>query len=440
MSGFVSSHSSNSLSSAPQRGPSPASLRNAARLAIDRCRQLALDTEQPGRLTRTFCSGAMHAAHQRLSGWMTAAGMTCQLDAAGNLVGRWERSLKSFATRRALLVGSHLDTVVDAGMYDGPLGVVMGLALVEMLAQARAELPFDIHVIGFCEEEGVRFQHPFLGSLAIIGAFPPELAGARDAQGNALADVLRAFGGDPERIAEARYAPEDVVAFIEPHIEQGPLLELQGLPLGVVTAIAGQTRASVLFQGRAGHAGTVPMPERRDALAAAAHWICEVEQIARESPPLVATVGRIEVQPNVANVIPGAARLRLDVRHEVDAVRQDAAGRMLQSASSSGKSHGIVATVEWVREQPTVTCDPHCVRLLEQAVAESGVRPLRMVSGAGHDAGIMAQAFPVGMLFVRCAGGVSHHPDESVTEDDVAAALDVLWRATLKLAANSPPC
>jgi allantoate deiminase len=296
------------------------------------------------------------------------------------------------------------------------------------------ELPFAIDMIAFCEEEGVRFQTPYIGSRAAAGLWPDDLLARRDARGCALGDALRAFGGSPERIAEAAYDPRRVVAYLETHIEQGPVLEREGLPLGVVTGIAGQTRAGLTFRGQAGHAGTVPMSGRRDALAAAAQWLVEVEELARRQSGLVATVGRLEVKPGAINVIPGEVYTTLDVRHLDDAVREAAAAEILRSAELICRARSLEFKLDWLQHEPAVQCDAPCIGLLEQAVTEAGLRPLRLPSGAGHDAVLMGKRFPAGMLFVRCAGGVSHHPDESVAEADVAVALEVLWRWVMKLA------
>ncbi len=407
----------------------PAMIEEAACRVMQRCDELATCSERPGEITRTFCSPAMQAAHERLRTWMTAAGLECRLDAAANLIGRQKNR-----TGRTLLNGSHLDSVINAGRYDGVLGVLMGLALAEILEQTQTQLPFALEVIAFCEEEGVRFRTPYIGSRAAAGLWPDDLLQRRDAQGHMLADVLRTFGGNPEQIADAAYDPNQVIAYIEPHIEQGPVLEAEGLPVGIVTGITGQTRAGLTFRGQAGHAGTVPMHARRDALAAAAQWITDVEELARYQSGLVATIGCVQVRPGAINVIPDEVSLTLDVRHLEDTVRTWAADNILQRAEQVSRSRGINYALDWVQHEPAVKCDEPCIRLLEQAVADVGLRCFRLPSGAGHDAAIMGKRFPAAMLFVRCAGGVSHHPDEAVAKADVAIALEVLWRLVYKLA------
>lgn len=366
---------------------------------------------------------------------MVEAGLVCRMDPAGNLIGHRP---PTNPTTRTLLTGSHLDSVVNAGRYDGVLGVLMGLALAEMANELQVSLPFAIDVIAFCEEEGVRFQTPYIGSRAIVGELTAELLARRDASGCTMADALRGFGGDPDRLHECGYDRGHVVAYLEPHIEQGPVLEEKGLPLGIVTGIAGQSRAVVTFRGQAGHAGTVPMAARRDALAAAAELIIEVERIGRRREGLVATVGMIEAKPNVRNVIPGEVRLTLDVRHLEDEVRRVAFEEITQAVARICSRRRLDQTIEWVQEEPALRCDLALASLLKQAVQEVGLQSFYLPSGAGHDAGVLSKHFPAAMLFLRCAGGLSHHPDEAVAEADVAIALDVLWRVVMKLAAKEP--
>jgi allantoate deiminase len=436
----------NAVKSAAESHRAP-SLRQAAQRVMRRCDELASCTDRQGEITRLFCSPAMRAAHQALGGWMEAAGLRCRLDPAGNLIGRLEPNrVDSAGPARGvsaplpvLLIGSHLDTVVNAGKFDGTLGVVLGLAIAEIAAEANFELPFALEVIGFSEEEGVRYEAPYFGSRALIGDSPNEMLPLKDADGITLADALRGFGGDPDRVAECVYRREQVVAFIEPHIEQGLTLENQSLPLGVVTGIAGQSRACLEFVGRAGHAGTVPMALRHDALAAAAQFIVELEQFAAGQAGLVATVGRMDVLPNVANVIPGEVRLRLDLRHADDQRRVPAFDEVIRRADAIARQRGLECKLLWSAEEGRVEFGSACIRLLEQAVVEAGMKQVNLASGAGHDAGLMAKHFPTAMLFLRCAGGVSHHPTESVSESDVCLALDVLWRFVEKLAAAYAP-
>jgi allantoate deiminase len=400
---------------------------------MERCDALAAFSEEPGRLTRRFATKALRGASNAVGAWMAEAGMEVREDAAGNLVGRYAPSGEG---EGALLLGSHLDTVRDAGRYDGALGVLAAIGAVAALAERGERLPFAVEVYAFSDEEGTRFGTGYLGSAAVAGAFDPAWLERRDEDGVSMADALRAYGGDPDRLAEARRDGADLVGYVELHIEQGPVLEERGLPVGVVEAIAGQTRWDVELRGAAGHAGTVPMESRHDAACAAAELVLAVEESARERPGLVATVGELTALPGAANVIPGEARLSVDVRHADDAVRREALAVIEGEAERIAARRGLAVTSRPRFEHGAVRCSPELVTALEAAVAASGVEPLRLVSGAGHDAVQLAGAMPVGMLFVRCAGGVSHDPAEAVAEDDVATALDVLGELLAKLAAE----
>ncbi len=384
---------------------------------IARCRSLAECTEEPGFTTRTFLCEPMRAVHARLRGWMEQAGMTVRVDPAGNLRGSYASAEPG--TQR-LFLGSHVDTVPRAGAFDGVLGVVLAVTLVELLAGRR--LRFGIEIVGFSEEEGVRFGAPFIGSRALIGELHDDLLGLRDATGISVSDAIRAFGLDPGRIAEAEVSG-DVLGYMEFHIEQGPVLESLDLPLGIVEAIAGQTRLKVTFEGQANHAGTTPMHLRKDALAAAAEWIGVVERYAAAIPGLVATVGRLEVLPGVGNVIAGNVRASFEMRHASDDVRKQGVARLTGCAEEIAARRGLSASVERRLEQPAVAMDGALTSALERAVAESGYPVRRMTSGAGHDAMIVARRMPTAMLFLRSPGGISHHPDETVLVEDVAAAL-----------------
>ena len=380
--------------------------------AIERCRLLAQFTEETGAITRTFLSAPMHAVHECVGGWMEQAGLGVTVDHAGNIRGVYP-ALRAGAPR--LIIGSHLDTVPHAGAFDGILGVVLGIALIERLDARR--LPFAIEVVGFSEEEGVRFGVPFIGSRAFIGDIDDALL-AR------IAPAITDFGLDPTRIGEAR-AANDALGYLEFHIEQGPVLESLKYPLGVVQAIAGQSRYQAIFSGKAGHAGTTPMELRHDALAGAAEWIATVESIGKKTPDLVATVGRLKIEPGAANVIAGTARASLDVRHAQDAVRKKAAEEMIASAKQLAARRGLTVEFEQRMDQPAVAMNPELTSMLEQAVGTVGHPIHRMTSGAGHDAMVVATKVPAAMLFLRSPGGLSHHPDETVLVEDVEAALAV---------------
>ena len=371
-----------------------------AATVLERCAALGEVSEEDGLLVRRYGTEALRRANALVSGWMRAAGMEVREDAVGNLIGRLGDS------DRSVMLGSHLDTVRDAGRYDGPLGVLVALAAVERM---REPLPFAVEVIGFADEEGVRFGTAYLGSAAVAGRFDPRWLQVRDADGVALADLLR---GEP---ATAARVPADLLGYVEVHIEQGPVLEQLGEPVGVVTAIAGQTHADVCFVGEAGHAGTVPMEGRRDALAAAAEWVLAVERAG-----VLATVGRLDVDPGARNVIPARAALTLDVRDPDDAVRQAAVTVLHTQAGEIAARRGL--DLEWAD-----TADIPAVAMDERLTSALDV-PVRLPSGAGHDAAMMASITPAAMLFVRCRGGISHNPAESVDEADVAVAIDVLER------------
>jgi allantoate deiminase len=388
------------------------------REVIRRCQLLASFSEEPGFTTRTFLSPPMRDVHAHLKAWMTDLGMDVRVDAVGNLRGVYGGTS---ADAPPLFIGSHLDTVPRAGAFDGVLGVVLAIALVEHVNGKR--YPFAIEVVGFSEEEGVRFGAPFIGSRAFAGTIDDELLARRDANGRSVAEAIEAFGLDLRDIPGA--AASRGLGYLEYHIEQGPVLESRGAPVGIVDAIAGQTRAEITFTGAAGHAGTTPMIGRRDALACAVEWISAVEREALASPGVVATVGRVEVSPGASNVIAAAASASLDVRHGDDGVRTSVAGRLEALAREIAARRRI--DVAWKRrlDQAAVLMDPRLVATLERAVHRAGVPVHRLPSGAGHDAMIVASRMPVAMLFLRSPGGISHHPSESVLEEDVNTALDV---------------
>ena len=386
------------------------------------CRTLATLTETPGMTTRTFLSPPMRDVHTELSAWMTRIGMRVDVDAAGNLRGVYPSSSIASATApRRLYLGSHLDTVPNAGAFDGVLGVVMAIAVVGLLDGRR--LPFEIEVVGFSDEEGVRFGVPFIGSRALSTGLDEAILDRRDAAGQRLADVIRNYGLDPTRLEEAR-ATEASLGYLEFHIEQGPILESLDHRLGIVDAIVGQSRYDATFDGMAGHAGTTPMSLRRDALTCASEWILVVEQHARTISGLAATVGSLDVEPGASNVIAGRSRATLDVRHRDDRVRHEAVRQLLASAEAIAVRRGVRFTSAPRLDQPAVSMDPELTARLCRAVDRCGYPVHSMSSGAGHDAMIVAGCMPTAMLFIRSPGGVSHHPDESVLVEDVAAALE----------------
>jgi allantoate deiminase len=388
----------------------------AARV-IARCREIAACTEIPGEITRLFLVPSMHKVHTLLRGWMEAAGMTVHVDAIGNLRGLWP-GLAPDSPR--LLIGSHLDTVLNAGAFDGILGVVLGVAILEELQGQH--LPFAIEVIGFSEEEGVRFSKPFLGSLALVGRLDAPMLELRDRNGISIQQAIETYGLDPAQLPSTVLS-SDAFAYLEIHIEQGPVLESEDASLGIVEALVGQTRMELIFTGQANHAGTTPMHLRHDAMAAAAEWIGAVEDYANSHAGLVATVGKVETAPGVGNVIAGRVTASLDLRHADDAIRKTAAVAIMQSAEAAAARRGVHVTARKQLEQPAVPLDPSLTTILQDAAAQAGFPSRRMTSGAGHDAMILAPVIPSAMLFLRSPGGLSHHPDENVLPQDVEAAL-----------------
>jgi allantoate deiminase len=360
----------------------------------------------------------MRECHQELSRWMERLGAQVRIDAAGNLRGVYP-ALEPNAP--LLLVGSHLDTVPNAGAYDGILGVVLGIALIEELRGRR--LPFGIEVVGFSEEEGVRFGTPFIGSRALVGRLDQELLAVRDARGVSVRTAIEEFGLNLEEISQAELK-KDTLGYLEFHIEQGPVLEKLNLPLGAVEAIVGQSRFGFTFLGRVNHAGTTPMNLRADALAGAAEWIGIVERVAQNIPGLVSTVGKIEAKPGAANVIAGEIRLTLDVRHRSDQIRIRAVDDLIRRANEIAARRGLSVRENVLSNQPAVAMDAFLVGEIETAIHKTGCQLHRMVSGAGHDAMILAEKVPSAMIFLRTPGGISHDPAEAVAREDVEKAID----------------
>jgi allantoate deiminase len=390
---------------------------------LARAAELGAISEEPDRLTRRFGTPALARAGEVVAGWMRGAGLTVCSDDVGNVIGRVDGA----SDGPPLVLGSHLDTVPDAGRFDGPLGVLAAIAVAERLSARREQPPVPLEVVAFAEEEGVRFGIPFLGSAAYAGVFDPSWLPFTDPDGITVGEAIRAIGGDPGAVGRASQAT--LAGYLEVHIEQGPVLEREGRPVGVVSAIASQTRAVLTVRGEAGHAGTVPMAGRRDALAAAAEIVLAVERTGREHDGLVATVGALNVSPGASNVVPREVRLSLDVRHGADAVRADALAELRARADAICATRGVELAWTTLAERGAVEMSPELSERLSEAVAAEGHVVRELVSGAGHDAVVLSRVCPVAMLFVRCAGGVSHDPRESVSESDVAIALDVFERA-----------
>jgi len=372
----------------------------------------------------------MHDCHREIARWVEPLGVKTRIDAAGNLRGVYPAA-QPHAPR--FLIGSHLDTVPNAGAYDGILGVVLAVVLLEELKGRK--LPFAIEVLGFSEEEGVRFGTPFIGSRALVGRLDQQLLDVRDSLGISVRNAIEDFGLDPKMIPQAELG-DDTLGYLEFHIDQGPVLEKLNQPIAAVEAIAGQSRLEFTFSGRANHAGTTPMHLRCDALAGAAEWIGTVERLAKEIPGLAATVGRIEVRPGVANVIAAEAQLTLDIRHSSDDVRTRAAGDLIHGAQEISARRGLVVRESTLLNQRAVAMEPFLIGQIENAIAMTGCKPHRMVSGAGHDAMIMAEKVPSAMIFLRTPGGISHDPAESVAVEDVEKAIQCGLHLLDQLAAS----
>ncbi len=395
-----------------------------ARRVMERCDILSHYSEEPDRLTRRFATPALREAQDAVAGWMRDAGMgAVRRDNVGNLSGRYEARA---AGAKTLLLGSHLDTVRDAGKYDGPLGVLVALALVERLHARHVRLPFAIDVVAFADEESLRYHTCYLGSASVAGAFNARDLVLVDDDGVTMAAAIHAFGGDPAAIATDARRSDELLGYCEVHIEQGPVLERLGRPVGVVSAIMGQSRVTIDFVGQAGHAGTVPMDARHDALCAAAEFVLAVEGVGRATEGLVATVGQVAIQPGASNVIPGAARLSLDVRHGDDARRAEACRLLQRQAIDMGRERGVAVHWQAAQESPTTSCDDALTQTLTTAIAARGYDVTSLPSGAGHDAVALSNLTRAAMLFVRCKGGVSHNPAESISTDDVAVAIAVM--------------
>jgi allantoate deiminase len=405
-------------------------MRDRARRAIAECQFIATMTEQPGCITRRYLTPPTRAVHLHLLGRMEALGMAVRTDAVGNLRGVWR---PGGAGSNRLILGSHIDTVPDAGAYDGVLGVTLALELVDISRELG--LPLAIEVIAFSEEEGVRFGVPFLGSRAVSGRFEPSLLALKDSNGVTLEAAIRSYGLDPGQLALAAIE-EQTLGYLEIHIEQGPVLEAEDLSVASVDGIAGQSRLSLEFAGQANHAGTTPMHLRRDALAGAAEWIAAVEARTRGGSDLVATVGKIEAKPNADNVIAGTARVALDVRHPHDAQRLGAVDDLLESANQIAERRKLALQCTDQINQPAIAMDEQLTAYVTDAIAASGMPPKRLHSGAGHDAMVMASRMPASMLFLRSPGGISHNPAETVREQDVEAALVVSGKFLQRLAAE----
>jgi len=417
-----------------------------ARHIISRINRLAAISEDDKGITRRYGTPAAIQAGKIVIEWMQAAGLQTRVDAIGNLYGRRPAADPNAKT---LVIASHLDTVVNAGRWDGPLGVLTGLDILESLDRQNIHLPFHIQLIAFCDEEGVRFHTTYLGSKTFAGSLEPATLQRTDEQGITLEQAIRAIGGNPDGLAAEAFPREQLLGYFELHIEQGPVLWEKNIPVAPVTAIAGQIRAELHFTGEAGHAGTVPPAMRRDALCAAAEFILGTENLARASsqpptppqpPPtqpsaasFLATVGKLYIPNPASNVIPGETTLSLDIRSADSATLERAHQQLRTLAESLAKKRGLTLTWNLIQSSNPVTCDDRMTRLLADTIRAAGYEPLPLVSGAGHDAVPISAIAAVSMLFVRCYKGISHNPLENVETEDLAAAIAVAENFILNL-------
>jgi beta-ureidopropionase / N-carbamoyl-L-amino-acid hydrolase len=399
---------------------------------LDLAGRLARWTELPEGLMCTFYSPAHKAAAAQLRDWMELAGLNARIDAVGNVIGRCASADPSAKT---LIVASHYDTVANAGHFDGRLGILTGLVVAEHIKKAGHLLPFHLEVIGFSEEEGVRFSAPYLGSGAIAGCFDERALARRDVSDISLATVLRNEGVDLETIQKLARPPETLRGYLEVHIEQGPVLLQNDLAVGIVTSITGSTRFRVAIEGVAGHAGTVPMLLRHDAAAAAAEIILEVERRCSAVPNLVGTVGQIVVPNGLINVIPGACEFSLDIRSVDDATREDAIDDIKGSIEEITRRRRVTASIRELSRHRAVPCAAQMQSAFADAIVKNGIKPFYLPSGAGHDAEMFTGVTDIGMLFVRCGnGGISHSPLETVTAADAGIAARILLDVLINLA------
>ncbi|MGC2178125.1 MAG: allantoate amidohydrolase [Bradyrhizobium sp.] len=393
---------------------------------VGRINRLAEISEAPDNLTRIFLTPELRAAADLIMTWMREAGMSAHLDAIGNVCGRYEGERLGLP---CLMLGSHYDTVRDAGRWDGPLGVLTAISCVADLNKRGRRFPFAIEVVGFADEEGVRFASTLLGSRAVAGTFNERVLASKDSAGVSMREALVQFGLDPDDIGAAARTRGQLLAYVELHIEQGPVLEARGLPVGVVSAIAGATRLAARLTGMAGHAGTVPMALRQDALAGAAECIAAIEQLCRaDDGGLVGTVGYLHAMPGATNVIPGQAHFTIDMRAPTDTHRNRAVTEMVRQIEAIAKRRKLELQLDVTHENRTVPCAPWLKAQIAEAAAAEDYPVFELASGAGHDGMAMVDIADVAMVFVRCRGGISHHPDEHVEVADADAGARVLLR------------
>jgi len=395
--------------------------------------ELASVSEDADGVTRTFGTPAFLEGSKKVLLWMKEAGLKAWIDNIGNVRGRLQTDLPNAKT---LVIASHIDTVVNAGKFDGPLGVLLGMDLLHHLHQTKKILPFHIELIAFSDEEGVRFHTTYLGSKVVTGAFAKILLEKTDAAGITLQEAISKMGGDTNQLNEDAIPPNAWLGYFEIHIEQGRVLYEKKIPVGIVTSIAGQRRAEFIFKGMAGHAGTVPMDMRQDALCAAAECITAIEKFGQTAKDkIVVTVGRLDVKGAATNVIPGKVLCSLDLRSSDAGVLSSSFDSIKNLCQDICNKRNI--SFEWnlVQETSPVSCDEKLSKAIEKAIVASGHEMIKLVSGAGHDGVAVSKIAPVAMMFVRCFKGISHNPLEDVEVKDIAAAIEVSDKFILELTA-----
>jgi allantoate deiminase len=390
---------------------------------LQRINELASISEDESCINRTYGTRAFIEGRDKVEQWMKEAGLQTRTDNIGNIRGRL---LSKNDNAKTFVIASHIDTIINAGKFDGPLGVLMGLDIIEQTIQSKTALPFHIELIGFCDEEGCRFHTTYLGSKAVAGSFDEAILDAKDEAGISLRDAIEQNGGDVNNLSKDAIAGEDWLGYFEIHIEQGPVLYEKNIPIGVVTAIAGQCRIGIVFKGEAGHAGTVPMDMRKDAFACAAELVLAVEKFATaKKNDLVATIGKLHIINSASNVVPGEVICSLDVRSADEAILSSSYNAIKKIAEDICSKRNIVLEWNLIQQTKPVACDTGMNRLLSQSIKETGYELIELVSGAGHDAVPISEVSPVAMLFVKCFKGISHNPLEDVEIKDIAAAIKV---------------
>ena len=389
---------------------------------ISRIDALAALSDQPGMISRVFGTPAFVSASNMFVQWFTEAGLSTRIDNIGNVRGRLTCST---ANSKTFVIASHFDTVINAGKFDGPLGIVMGLDIIEQLIAEKIELPFNIELIAFSDEEGVRYHSTFLGSKVVTGTFDETLLNKKDNREIPLSQAITEIGGDVAKLKRDKIPTGEWLGYFEIHIEQGPILFEAGIPVAGVSAIAGQKRATITCVGEAGHAGTVPTNMRRDALCCAADCILQLEYFAKTHVNIVATVGTLHISNAASNVIPGNVEFTLDVRSDDEDALDTAWHDIRSLVTSIGHKRNIDTQLDLVQSSLPVKCDYTLNFLLKRAIAELGYEVKELVSGAGHDAVPISAVSPVSMMFVRCYKGISHNPAENVEIKDIEAAITV---------------